>query len=360
MDKSQYFKDLKVIELASVLAGPSVGLFFAELGAKVIKVENKLSGGDITRRWKLPEEDQDNPFSAYYYSINWNKEIMMMDLSDPADLEVLLELVKDADILIANFKAGAAEKLGVGYDDLKSLNPKLIYSSVNAYGESDPRPGFDVVMQAETGWIYMNGETQGLPVKMPVALMDVLAGHQLKEGVLLALLDRERTGLGCKVSISLFDTGVASLANQATNWLNLQNIPQRLGSRHPNIAPYGDTFYTADNKALIVSTGTTKQWQGLCEVLGIPELITDPRFIDNGQRLHHRDELAEALSRGFAQFQSEELMRICEKGGIPIAPIRNMKEVFDMPAAKALILEETMPDGSISKRVQTAVFKISE
>ena len=359
MDKSQYFKDLKVVELASVLAGPSVGLFFSELGAKVIKVENKLSAGDVTRRWKLPEEDQDSPFSAYYYAINWRKETMMMDLSDPADLEVLLELVNDADILIANFKVGAAEKLGVGYQQLKALNPKLIYASVNAYGESDPRPGFDVVVQAETGWIYMNGEADGLPVKMPVALMDVLAGHQLKEGVLLALLDREKTGLGCSVSISLFDTGVASLANQATNWLNLQNIPKRMGSRHPNIAPYGDTFYTADKRALIVSTGTARQWQDLCKVLGMPELIKDPRFIDNGQRLLNRDALAEALSRGFASYQSDELMRICEAGEIPIAPIRNMKEVFEMPAAKALVLEETMPDGSISKRVQTAVFKIS-
>ena len=213
MDKSLYFNDLKVIEFATVLAGPSVGLFFAELGAKVIKIENKLTGGDVTRSWKLPEEDSKAPFSAYYYSANWQKEVLMMDLTDEDDLLEINALVKDADLVISNFKAGAAEKLGVGFKQLKELNSRLIYASVNAYGEEDTRPGFDVVIQAETGWVYMNGETDGLPVKMPVALMDVLAAHQLKEGVLLALLERERTGLGSSVSISLFDAGVASLAN---------------------------------------------------------------------------------------------------------------------------------------------------
>lgn len=359
MNKSSFFKDLKVIELASVLAGPAVGLFFAELGARVIKIENKLAGGDVTRNWKLPEEDKANPFSAYYYCANWHKDVLMMDLGNDEDLAEIKLLIKDADLVIANFKVGAADKLGVSYEQLKQLNPKLIYASVNAYGETDPTPGFDVVIQAETGWIHMNGETGGLPVKMPVALIDVLAAHQLKEGVLLALLDRERTGLGAHVSISLFDTGIASLANQATNWLNQQNIPQRLGSLHPNIAPYGDTFFTSDNKPLIVSTGTTKQWQGLCTILGQPELITDARYLTNAKRLQNRPALAQALSQGFARFTAEQLLQICQQAQVPIAPIRNMQEVFQEPAAQELVLEETMPDGSISKRVQTAVFKLS-
>ena len=359
MDKSTFFKDLKVIELASVLAGPSVGLFFAELGARVIKVENKLTGGDVTRNWKLPEEDKSSPFSAYYFSANWHKEVLMMDLTNNEDLDQIKALISDADLVVTNFKAGAAEKLGVSYAQLKSINPRLIYAAVNAYGETDPTPGFDVVIQAETGWVHMNGETDGLPVKMPVALMDVLAAHQLKEGILLALLDRERSGLGSKVSISLLDTGIASLANQATNWLNVKNIPQRLGSLHPNIAPYGDTFFTRDNKALIVSTGTTKQWQGLCKVLGMPELITDKRFLNNALRLQYREALASRLSQGFNQFTADELLDICQASQVPIAPIRNMQEVFALPAAQDLVLEETMPDGVVSKRVQTAVFKIS-
>ena len=360
MDKSLYFNDLKVIEFATVLAGPSVGLFFAELGAKVIKIENKLTGGDVTRSWKLPEEDSKAPFSAYYYSANWQKEVLMMDLTDEDDLLEINALVKDADLVISNFKAGAAEKLGVGFKQLKELNSRLIYASVNAYGEEDTRPGFDVVIQAETGWVYMNGETDGLPVKMPVALMDVLAAHQLKEGVLLALLERERTGLGSSVSISLFDAGVASLANQATDWLNLQSIPQRLGSLHPNIAPYGDTFFTSDNKALMVSTGTDKQWQGLCKILGMPDLVTDNRYLTNALRLEHRDSLADHLRERFLRFESQQLLRICREQQVPIAQIRNMQEVFDVPAAQNLILEESMPDGTVSKRVKTAVFKIHQ
>ena len=358
MDKSRFFKDLKVVELASVLAGPSVGLFFAELGAHVTKVENKLTGGDVTRNWRLPGEVNSDNASSYYYAANWNKEVLMRDLSSKKDLTEIVELITNADLVVANFKAGAAEKLGVSYEQLKTLNPRLIYASVNAYGESDPAPGFDVVIQAETGWVHMNGEPDGLPVKMPVALMDVLAAHQLKEGILLALLDREKTGLGCHVSISLFDTGVASLANQATNWLNLQNIPQRLGSRHPNISPYGDTFYTADKKALIISTGTTRQWEELCRILGMPDLITDERFQSNTLRLEYRDQLAEHLAKGFSKFQAEELLRVCQLKQVPIAPIRDMQEVFAVPAAQDLVLEETAEDGTVSRRVQTAVFKI--
>lgn len=358
MDKSQFFKDLKVVELASVLAGPSVGMFFSELGAKVVKVENKNTGGDITRQWKLPDENKEDPFSAYYHSINWQKEVMMMDLGDENDQNIVKEICRDADIVISNFRVGAAEKLGVGYEQLKQTNMGLIYASINAYGDTDPKPGFDVVIQAETGWVYMNGEPNGNPVKLPVALMDVLAGHQLKEGVLLALLNKERTGLGCEVSVSLFDSGVASLANQATNWLNLNSIPERLGSRHPNIAPYGDIFLTSDGKALIVSTGTTKHWHTLCEILGMPELITDPDYELNAARLQNRDALCHRLAQGFQKYTSAELMNICEKESVPVAQIRNMKEVFDLPAAQDLILEQAMEDGSISKRVKTAIFKL--
>ena len=177
-------------------------------------------------------------------------------------------------------------------------------------------------------------------------------------GILLALLDREKTGLGCNASISLFDTGVASLANQATNWLNLQSIPQRLGSRHPNISPYGDTFFTADKKALIVSTGTTRQWEELCHLLELSSLITDDRFKSNTLRLKFRDQLADCLAKGFSRFKAAQLLKMCRERQVPIAPIRDMQEVFATPAAQDLVLEEVADDGTLSKRVKTAVFKI--
>lgn len=355
---NQIFKDLKVIELASVLAGPAVGMFFAELGANVIKIENKLNGGDVTRHWKLPEEPTDHPASAYFYAVNWHKQHYFMDLTQPEDHQQLLDLVKEADILIANFKAGAARKLGLDSRLLRELNPRLIYASISAYGEDNPRPGFDVAIQAETGWIHMNGEPDRPPVKLPVALMDLLAAHQLKSGILAALYNREKSGEGAEVTVSLFDTGVASLANQAANWLNRGHLPGRMGSLHPNIAPYGEIFETLDGKLLILATGTARHFESLCQLLEMPEIAKDARFSSNQQRLLHRPALAEMLGAAFKRFTAADLLQKCLEREVPVAPVRNLQEVFELPEARGMILEEIHPDGSFSRRVQTVVFKI--
>ncbi|MBI1225002.1 MAG: CoA transferase [Bacteroidetes bacterium] len=352
------FQGLKVIELASVLAGPAVGMFFAELGADVLKVENQTTGGDTTRHWKMPSEDRNAPDSAYFHSVNWGKRHVFLNLAQTPDREQLLAWLKEADVVIANFKKGGAEKLGLNFGSLSQLNPRLIYASISAYGEDDLRPGFDVAIQAETGWMHMNGEPDGLPTKMPVALMDLLAAHQLKEGILVALLQREKTGKGGEVTVSLFDTGVASLANQAANWLNLAHLPQRMGSRHPNIAPYGEVFYTKDNKPLIVSTGTEQQFRALCFLLGTAQLAEDERFVTNALRLKNRDELAEKLQTAFKNFVAAEILEQCHAAQVPVAPIRNLLEVFDLPASQDLILEEKTPNGRTSKRVKSVVFKL--
>lgn len=353
------FKNLKVIELASVLAGPAVGLFFAELGADVVKIENKQTGGDTTRYWKLPEEDPQDPASAYFHSVNWHKQHLFLDLADPADHARLMEMVQSADLVISNFKPGSAEKMGLGSADLRTANPRLIYAAVTAYGDEDQRPGFDVAIQAETGWMHMNGSPDGPPVKMPVALMDLLAAHQLKEGILVALLQRERTGRGSDVSVSLFDAGVASLANQAANWLNAGHLPGRMGSRHPNIAPYGEIFYTRDDKALMLATGTERHFRLLCRILGLPGLPDDERFGTNTARLSNRNSLSEILAPAFRRFDAAPLLAECETHQVPVAPIRNLAEVFELPAARRLILEQTEPNGATSRRVCTAVFKIT-
>ncbi|MCU0347097.1 MAG: CoA transferase [Saprospiraceae bacterium] len=352
------FKGLKVVELASVLAGPAVGMFFAELGAEVIKVENKTTGGDTTRHWKMPSEDPASPDSAYFYSVNWGKQHHFLDLTQAADREQLMRWLNEADIVISNFKSGGAEKLGLHFAKLKKTNPRLIYASISAYGEDDLRPGFDVAIQAETGWMHMNGEAGGPPVKMPVALMDLLAAHQLKEGILVALLQRERTGKGSEVTVSLFDAGVASLANQATNWLNLAHLPQRIGSRHPNIAPYGEVFTTQDKKLLIVSAGTEQQFRALCHVLGASQIAENERFATNALRLENRDELASQLQAAFRCFTAEVILERCQAAQVPVAPIRNLQEVFKLPAAQDLVLEEKTEAGGVSKRVRTAVFKV--
>jgi crotonobetainyl-CoA:carnitine CoA-transferase CaiB-like acyl-CoA transferase len=352
------FQDLKVIEFASVLAGPAVGMFFAELGAEVIKIENAPCNGDVTRSWKLPSEDNSLPYSAYFCSVNWQKKHYFLDLQVEKDRKLVYEWVASADIVISNFKLASAEKMGVDYKSLNQLNPALIYAQLTSFGEDDETPAFDIVMQAEAGFLYMTGEPESEPVRMSVALIDLLAAHQLKEAILIALYQRLKTGQGAYLTASLYDSAIASLANQATNWLMAQHIPERMGTMHPNIAPYGDIFYSADHKAIVMAIGTERQFQHCCKILKINELIEDIRFSTNAQRVKNRAALKALLQLAFSNFTQEELMTGFRKEGVPAGRIRNMKEVFENPKAAKMILEEKMEDGTISKRVKSVVFEI--
>ena len=255
MTEKTPLQGLKVLELASVLAGPSVGMFFAELGATVYKIENVTTHGDVTRKWKLPKEDADTDISGYFSSVNWGKSSFAVDLCREEGLNIIYELAAQCDIVLVSYKPGDAEKLRVDYPTLKRYNEKLIYSHITGYGLQNPRAGFDAIIQAESGFTFMNGQPDGPPTKMPVALMDVLAAHHLKEAILLALYYREKTGKGQYIEASLFKAGVSSLANQATNWLVGRAIPQRMGSDHPNIVPYGTIFKTADGKEIVLAHG---------------------------------------------------------------------------------------------------------
>lgn len=328
---------LKVLELASVLAGPGVGQFFAELGAEVIKVENSKTGGDVTRSWKLSSESKSDDRSAYFCSVNWGKKSLAIDLSSASGKEIIQKLAKQSDIVIASYKPGDAEKLGVSYFQLKALNPKLIYGQTTGYGSDNPNVGYDAVIQAESGFMEMNGELGADPLKMPVALIDVLAGHQLKEGLLLALLKREKTGEGSLVEVSLIQAAVASLANQASNWLVAKSLPTRKGSLHPNIAPYGESFETKDNRRIILAVGSDRQFADLCELLNLKELITDVRFSTNQNRVANRIALGEFLRTKIKERSSEELMTVIHQRKIPAGLIQNLKQVFEMKEAKELL-----------------------
>lgn len=351
------FKDLKVLELASVLAGPAVGMFFAELGATVLKIENAKVGGDVTRTWKLASESKEAAISAYYCAINWNKEVLMLDLDNPEDKARVYNLVKEADLVIANYKKSSAEKLGMDYESLKNLNPQLIYANISGFGEESDRVAFDVVLQAESGFMFMNGQADGPPTKMPVALIDVLAAHQLKEGVLVALLQRYKTGKGAYISVSLLEAAIASLANQATNWLMNNQIPQRIGSLHPNIAPYGEIFQTKDGKSLILAIGSNAQFTGLCECLHRTDLLTQDTYKNNALRVENRTVLASELAKSFLQIEAAPLLQKCHEKFVPIGQIRNMQEVFELVTAKEMVLEEVV-DKMITKRVRTVAFEI--
>ncbi len=350
------FSDIKVIELAGVLAGPSVGVFFSELGANVIKVENKKTQGDVTRTWKLPSEKKDNSAGAYYWSVNTGKEVLFLDITEKDDLKTLYELVKHADIVITNYKKGDDEKLNVAYSQLQAINPKLIYASVNGFGNESSRTAYDLILQAESGFMFMNGEKNAQPLKMPVALIDVLAGHQMKEAILIALLKRERIGKGSHISVSLFDSALASLVNQATNWLIAKQLPQPSGSLHPNIAPYGEIFKTSDNHLITFAIGSNKQFNQLCDLCALSELATDERFSTNQNRVINRIELFELLKTKIETKDFDSIYNFCLRHDIPIGKIRNLKEVFDLPEAQAML--KSCTDKDVNKQaVHSIAFK---
>jgi len=353
------FKDLKVVELASVLAGPAVGMFFAELGAEVLKIENKRTDGDVTRRWKLPAEDAELPDSAYYHSINWGKRVLLLDLREEADREEAYRHISEADVVISNFRPAAARRLGMDAGTLRGRYPALIHAQLTAFDEEQAeRPAFDVVLQAESGFLYMSGEPGRDPVKMPVALIDLLAAHQLKEGILLALLKRERTGRGSYVRTSLLEAALVSLANQATNWLMGGVVPQRTGCRHPNIAPYGDIFTTSDEKQVVIAVGTEAQFQSLCSCLELEHLSDDERFATNAARVRHREALLAALAPAFQQYDRAALMARLLAEQVPVGSIRDLSEVFALPTAQRMILEGPVANGRLTRRVRTVAFHL--
>ena len=336
-NKNTFFKDIKVVELASVLAGPSVGLFFAELGAEVIKIENKKTGGDVTRSWKLPTEDKNADVSAYFLSVNFLKKPLFLDVSQEEDYKKCIAHIKKADVVIVNYKKGDDKKLKLDYAALKKINPKLIYAGIHGFSDTDARVAYDLILQAESGFMSMNGTTESGPLKMPVALIDILAAHHLKEAILLALLKRNKTKQGSHVVVSLFDVAVASLANQATNWLVAKHLPQPTGSLHPNIAPYGEIFKTKDGHTVTFAIGSDKQFASLCTLLHIPKTSNNKNYLSNQLRVLNRRQLFTLLNKEIKTQTLAYLQKECTTQGVPFAKIRNLKEVFELPEAKRLV-----------------------
>ena len=338
------FTQLKILELASVLAGPSVGQFFGELGAEVIKVENILTRGDVTRTWRVPGEADDG-LSAYFCSANWAKKSIAIDLGKAEGKEIVHMLARSADIVVVSYKPGDAEKLGVDFATLSSLNGRLIYGEITGYGNDNPRVGYDAVIQAESGFMELNGQKDGPPTKMPVALMDVLAAHHLKEGLLIALLNRERTGEGEKVEVSLIQAAISSLANQATNWLVAKKLPARQGSSHPNIAPYGDIFRTKDDKQILLAVGSDQQFANLCSILGLDQLPRDPNYARNTGRVENRAELVNRIQREVQRFSAKEFLDRTGKLNVPVGVIRRVDEVLASDEAHELLLNSMQLSG---------------
>ena len=333
------FSDLVVLELAGVLAGPSVGQFFAELGARVIKLENPSTEGDVTRTWKMSKEASGG-LSSYFYSCNWGKESIAVNLKSVEGQAIMHALASKADLVISNFIPKAARKLKADYESLRQLNPEIIVGSIVGYDPDSDRPGYDAIIQAEAGYYYINGDPQSAdwkPTKMPVPLVDILAGHQLKQALLLAIIQKKATGKGSNVTVSLFDSAVSALTSQATSYLVAGQVPAPMGSEHPNIAPYGSVYTSEDTRSLVLAVGTDRQFASLCEVLNVQGLATDPRFEKNADRVLNRQDLKRLLQASIAKLPRAHFLALCEERGIPAGAVHQMDEVFDRVSEHVLL-----------------------
>lgn len=343
---------LRVIELASVLAGPEVGRFLAELGASVIKYE--APNGDVTRGWRLTSETSTSSISAYFASVNAEKSYATLNLKSEEGVAELHRLLASADVLLTNFKEGDDEKFGLTPALLKTHFPKLIWGRIRGFAEDTHKPAFDVVLQAETGWMSMTGQPGGLPTKMPVALVDVLAAHQLKEALLLALLEREKTGTGSHWEVTLEEASLSALMNQATNyWMN-QHVATAMGTAHPNIAPYGDLLPTQDGKWAVPAIGSNAQFQAFCKLLQLDELLNDRSYRSNVDRVDHRSSLVETLSKATIHWKAQDLSDACAEHRIPLGIVRSLDEVLDGKVAEKLAVEEEI-DQRETKRVRSFI-----
>ncbi len=329
---------VKVLELATVLAGPLVGSFLSELGASVVKIENRRTGGDVTRHWKTKTEFKGNEFSDYYHSANYNKESISLDFSVSSDLDKAKELVCESDVIISNFQKRVGEKFQLDPFSLKAMNPKAVIVHLNAYDYNDERPGFDMVMQAETGYISMCGTESGEHAKMPVAMIDVLASHQMKEAVLLGLLKQEQTGEGLLYFVSLFKSGISALVNQGGSYINSGAIPSPMGTLHPSIAPYGDVIISKGGNALILAIGSDRQFEKMATLLGMSSEFK-LEYSANDKRVLSRKDMMKTLTETSREFGYEELKSLLQNNSIPYGELKNLEQVFQSSLAVEMILE---------------------
>ena len=335
---------VKVVELARILAGPWAGQTLADLGAEVIKIE--APEGDDTRLWGPPFIERNGDKSAaYFHSCNRGKKSITLDFRTSEGQEAVRALVKDADILIENFKVGGLKKYGLDYASLAALNPGLIYCSITGFGQDGPyahRAGYDYIIQGMSGLMSITGEPDGQPQRAGVAVTDIFTGVYSVAGVLAALHQRHSTGKGQHLDMALLDTAVSVTANQAMNYLATGTPPGRTGNYHPNLTPY-QVFDCADGH-IIIATGNDGQYQRLCRFLGLEWMCTAPQFLKNADRVANRPEMIALLMAETRKRSKAEVLAGCEADGIPAGPINDLAEVFADPQVQARGMKIT-PEG---------------
>ncbi|HEX2531225.1 MAG TPA: CaiB/BaiF CoA-transferase family protein [Burkholderiaceae bacterium] len=342
---------LRVLDLSRVLAGPWAGQLMADLGAEVVKVERPVAGDD-TRVWGPPwlksDDGQPTSESAYYLSANRNKQSVTIDLGKPEGQALVRQLAAKADILLENFKVGGLSQYGLDYASLRETNPRLIYCSITGFGQTGPyasRAGYDFLIQGMGGLMSLTGRPDGAegegPMKVGVALTDVMTGLYATVAVLAALAHRERTGQGQHIDLALLDVQIACLANQAANYLIGGLAPKRMGNAHPNIVPYQD-FQTADGY-MIIAIGNDSQFASFCRTADHPEWATDERFATNPRRVKHREELIALIRDVTLSRTTGEWVAAMEAAGVPCGPINSLDKVFADPQVLARGMRIEMP-----------------
>jgi formyl-CoA transferase len=319
---------IRVLDLTRVVAGPYCTMFLGDLGAEIVKVEQP-GVGDDTRGWGPPFVGGE---SAYYLCINRNKKSLALNLKSERGLELMHRLVKVADVVIENFRPGTMERLGIGEKKLRELNPRLIYASVTGFGADGPLsqwPGYDLIVQAWGGLMSITGAPDGEPVKVGVAIIDLVAGLMLGKAVIAALFAREKLGIGQRVDTSLLEAEVASLINVGSNYLVGGEIPARWGNAHPNIVPY-QSFKTADGY-LVVGIASEVIWRRFCQAIGKPGLAEDPRFANNSSRVKNRAHLITILDAVFLGRTNDVWLRTLTEAEVPCAPVQTVDQVFSAP-----------------------------
>lgn len=332
---------IKVLDLSRVLAGPWATMSLADLGAEVWKIEN-VDGGDDTRAWAVPNY---KGVATYYLCANRGKQSIAVDLKTPEGLAIVRELAAKADIVVENFRGGTAARLGVGWEQLSEANPGLIYCSISGYGQTGPdaqRPGYDFVVQAESGLMAITGDRSGDPMRVGVAVTDVVCGMVATQSILAALYERQKTGKGQFLDLALFDCALNLLINVGTGYLNTGHAPNRFGNAHPTVVPY-QIFDTQDG-GLALAVGNDRQFSALCnKVIGRPDMASDPRFVTASGRATNREALIPPLAEIFRTNTRAHWMQACAAASVPAGVVKTVPEVFDSPNVRERGVVQTLP-----------------
>jgi len=324
---------IRVLDLTRALAGPYCTMMLGDMGAEVIKVESP-DGGDDSRAWAPPFIGKE---SAYYLSCNKNKKSMTLNLRSDAAKKILTDLIKASDVVVENFRPGVMKKMGFPYENLRAINPKVIFCSITGFGTKGPaaqKPGFDLIAQGMSGFMSFTGEVGGGPIKVGVALADINSGMFAAYGILTALYHREKTGEGQVVETSLFETMVAELTFQAGRYFATGVPPKPEGNRHPLIAPY-ESFHCQDG-FINIAAGNDNLFANTCEAIGLPELVKDPRFLNNGIRVKNREALTALMEEKMKILKVKDLQKKLDERGVPNGPIWSLDQTLTSEQANAL------------------------